>query len=328
MKKIVIALLTIAFAGVAVAQQQPGASSASHAGAGATTLSDSSNLPAERIGPNDLVGITVYDSPELTRTVRVDSDGTIRLPMLKQHVQAAGLYPEELEKAITNALVNGQVLVDPVVTVSVVEYRSRPVNVVGAVRTPVTLQAVGNVTLLDAISQAGGLADNAGQDILISRQQPTADGKSTTLIQRIPVRGLLDAVDPSLNVSLHGGEVVRVPEAGQYYVVGNVKAPGAYPIKAGSEATIFTALALTQGLSPFAAHRAYIFRTEAGSGGKSQIPVELKKILDRKSPDVPLMANDVLYIPEATGRKTARNVFYVVGTAGMAIGMSLLYIYH
>jgi polysaccharide export outer membrane protein len=120
-------------------------------------------LPVEKIGPDDLIGITVYDAPELTRTVRVDAGGDIRLPMVPQHIKAAGLYPAELEKAISTVLIQENVLVDPVVTVSVVEYRSRPITVAGAVKTPVTFQATGTVTLLDAITRAGGLTENAGR---------------------------------------------------------------------------------------------------------------------------------------------------------------------
>lgn len=125
---------------------------------GATTYSEGSNLPAEKIGRDDLIGITVYDAPELTRTVRVGTDGDIRLPMLRQHVHADGLSPADLENAITKALTDESILVDPIVTVSVVEYRSRPITVVGAVKTPLTFQATGTVTLLDAISRAGEFA--------------------------------------------------------------------------------------------------------------------------------------------------------------------------
>ena len=141
------------------------------------------------------------------------------------------------------------------------------------------------------------------------------------------MRGLFDAVDPSLNVNLHGGEVVRVPEAGRIYVVGNVKSPGAYTIKDGSESSVLKILALTQGLDRYSQHTAYVYRTEGGSGGKNVIPIPLKKIMDRKSPDVPLMANDILYIPEASGRKTAIRTLAVAGTIGIGIGTALLYIY-
>ena len=325
MRKLAIASLTIIVGNAASALQEP---NSARVGAGATSINDSSNLPVERIGSNDLIGITVYDSPELTRTLRVDSDGEIRLPMIPKHIQAAGLYPEDLENAIRKALIDGQVLVDPIVTVSVVEYRSRPINVVGEVKTPVTIQAIGDVTLLDAISQAGGLADDAGDEIIVSRQQPTADGKSATLMQRIPVRGLLDAADPSLNLKLQGGEVIRVPEAGRFYVVGNVKNPGAYVIKDGSESSVLKALALSQGLDNYSAKVAFIYRSEGGSGGKNEIAIELKKIMNRKSPDVPLMANDILYVPVASGRKATFTALDKGLAVGVALAATLAFVLH
>ena len=156
--------------------------------------SDAANLPVEKLGPDDLLGISVYDSPELSRTVRVDADGNIRLPMMQQRIPAAGLFPYELEKSIASALIAENILVNPVVTVSVVEYRSRPITVAGAVRNPVTFQATGNVTLLDAISRAGGVADNAGSAILITRPAQAGSGSAAPLSQRIPVRSLLVAM--------------------------------------------------------------------------------------------------------------------------------------
>ena len=100
MRTMSIALVSIATASLRIAQQS---SAPIHAGTGATSLSEISNLPVEKIGNSDLVGITVYDSPELTRTVRVGSEGEIRLPMLKQPIQAAGLFPAELEKTINDS---------------------------------------------------------------------------------------------------------------------------------------------------------------------------------------------------------------------------------
>ncbi len=327
MKYWTIALIPILTVSAVRAQSQPGAAGTMIAGAGATSLTGSANLPVARIGKNDLIGITVYDSPELTRTVRVDSDGTIRLPMLEKHIQAAGLYPEDLEKALTTALVNEQVLVDPIVTVSIIEYRSRPINVVGAVKTPTTFQDTGVVTLLAAITQAGGLADDAGQEILVSREQPSTDGKTSEMVQRIPVKGLFDGVDASLNVTLQGGDVVRVPDAGRFYVVGNVKTPGAYVIKDGSQSSVLKALALSQGLNRYSTHTAYIYRVEGGSGGKSEIPIQLKKIMDRKAPDVPLMANDILYIPESGSRRATASSLGMMTMVGATIGAALLYVY-
>jgi polysaccharide export outer membrane protein len=100
-------------------------------------------LPTQPVGPDDLLALSVYDSPELTRTVRVDADGNIRLPMLKDPIQVRGMVPSQLESAIAKALTKGKVLVDPIVTVTIVEYQSRPVNVVGAVKNPLVFQATG-----------------------------------------------------------------------------------------------------------------------------------------------------------------------------------------
>ena len=319
MNKLCSAILAAAFCAAVLAQHEPARPPV------ATSFTDGSNLPQEKIGRDDLVGIYVYDSPELTRTVRVSVDGAIRLPMLKERIPAAGLYPVDLEAAIAAALTKEQVLVNPIVTVSVVEYRSRPISVVGAVKTPLTFQATGIVTLLDAISRAGGLAENAGPEILVSRPQVDPDGHATTLVQRIPVRGLVNAADPALNVRLEGGEELRVPEAGRIFVVGDVKQPGAFLIQDGAESSVLKALALSQGLLPYASKTAYIYRTEGGAGGKNEIPIELRKIIDRKSPDVPLLANDIVYIPDNSGRRNTMSALDKVLLISAGLGAAVIY---
>jgi polysaccharide biosynthesis/export protein len=127
------------------------------------------NLPAQKLGIDDLVAVSVYDAPELTRTIRVESDGAIHLPLLTEGVPAAGLLPRELEAGLREALKTGEILVDPVVKVTVVEYHSRPIAVMGAVRKPLTFQAEGAVTLLDALARAEGLTTDAGSEVLLSR---------------------------------------------------------------------------------------------------------------------------------------------------------------
>jgi len=320
MRCLTILLVAIA-ASFASAQQQD---TSSHAGSGATTFSDSSNLPVGKLGRDDLIGITVYDSPELTRTVRVDSEGNIRLPMVQQHIKAAGLYPSELEKAVTTVLVEENVLVDPIVTVSVVEYRSRPITVTGAVKTPLTFQATGTVTLLEAISRAGGLADNAGSEILVSHPPPGTNDKSVILTERIPARALFNTENPSLNLELEGGENIRVPEAGRIFVAGNVKHPGVFPITDGSDSSVLRALALSEGLESFSGHTAYIYRIE-GNGSKNEIPIDVKKIVARKSPDVPLYANDMLYVSSETGLRASAKGLAMVGGIGLGVASIVLY---
>ena len=281
------------------------------------------NLPVQKIGTNDLIGVSVYDAPELTRTVRVSKEGTIRLPMLKRQLTAAGRLPGELEVQIAEGLQAEGILVDPVVTVTVAEYTSRPISVAGAVRKPLTFQALGTVTLLDAISRAEGLNADAGSEILVSRTQQGEDGP-LTLVQRIPVRGLIDAADPELNLSLNGGEEIRVPEAGKVFVVGNVRKPGAFRIDESEDTSVLKLLALCEGLMPYAGKEAYIYRRGDGNSAKSEIPIPLKAIISRKSSDVPLQANDILYIPDNSTKRTTMGAIERLITFGSATASGVL----
>ncbi|HYP07121.1 MAG TPA: polysaccharide biosynthesis/export family protein [Bryobacteraceae bacterium] len=259
-----------------------------------TADSPGSNLPAHKIGANDLLSLSVYDAPELSRMVRVSEDGYIRLPLLKSRIKVAGAMPVDVEALVSKALESEEILVEPVVTVAVADYSSRPINVAGAVRQPKTFQVIGPMRLLDAISNAGGLSEAAGSDILVSiAGEPT---------QRIPVKGLFESADASLNIVLHGGEDIRVVEAGKAFVVGNVKRPGAFALRDTEESSILQLLAMAEGLAPFASKQAYIYRRDE-NGVRKEIGVELDMILRRKRSDVAVLADDILYIPENSGRK-------------------------
>jgi polysaccharide biosynthesis/export protein len=257
------------------------------------------NLPAHRIGANDLLSVSVYDAQELTRTVRVSTDGFVRLPMLRQRVRAGGLLPAEVEAAIAAALESEEILVAPVVTVTVAEYHSRPISVAGAVKAPVTFQAIGPLRLLDALARAGGLTDEAGPEILITRAE---NERATAQIQRITVKALLNAASPELNVALTGGEEITVPAIGRVFVVGNVKKPGAFPLRDASEGTVLQLLALAEGVTAFASKQAWLYR-RAADGSRREIPVELSQIMQRKHSDVSVLPDDILYIPENRGRR-------------------------
>ncbi|MGH9559559.1 MAG: polysaccharide biosynthesis/export family protein [Bryobacteraceae bacterium] len=272
------------------------------------------NLPAQRIGVDDLLGISVYDAPELTRTVRVETDGTIHLPLLKNGIAASGLFPGELESSIAAELASEEILVDPVVQVTVAEYHSRPISVMGAVRKPLTFQAVGVVTLLDALAYAEGLTENAGTEILLTR-----DG----VVEHIPVKRILKDADPSVNYLLHGGEEIRVPEAGKIFVVGNVHKPGAFPVRDASEESVLKMIALSEGLMPYAAKTAYIYRRDA-SGAKTEIPVELSRIMQRKAPDVALQIDDLLYIPDNKTKRDAMTAIDRITMFGASTASGLL----
>jgi polysaccharide biosynthesis/export protein len=195
------------------------------------------NIGADPVGAGDLIFISVVGSPELTRSFRVSGMGTLSLPFLPEPLRVNGLFASEIEKVVARELEHQRVLVEPTVSVMVLEYRSRPVNVTGAVKHPLTLQALDGLKLLDAIARAEGLAPEAGPEILISRPDSQE-------IQKIPVIQLFSGANPSLNIALRGGELIRVPEADKVYIVGNVKNPGTYPLKELEGLSVLKALAL------------------------------------------------------------------------------------
>jgi polysaccharide export outer membrane protein len=272
------------------------------------------NLPALELHAGDLVAVSVYDAPELTRTVRVDPDGTIRLPLLAEGVKAAGLMPRELEAELTNALKSGEILVDPVVKITVVEYHSRPISVMGAVRKPVTFQSDGKVTLLEALSHAEGLTDDAGPEILVTQNDA---------VQRITVKKLLDGADPTVNLVLTGNEEVRVPVAGKIFVLGNIRKPGGFPVRDPADSTVLKMVALSEGLMPFSEKIAYIVRRREGEAPR-EIPIQLAKIMERKSPDVSLEIGDILYVPDNKSRRSTMSIIDRLAGFGSATASGLV----
>ena len=314
MRCIAISFLAIVMAGSISAQQQPDASQTT---AVTPSRSLATSLVPETLGPGDLISLVVYDSPELSRAFRIDEDGSLRLPMLRQHIQVAGLTLDEGENAIAAALVNEQVLVNPIVSLSVTELHSRPITVVGAVRSPMTFQATSSMTLLDAITRAGGIADNAGPEILITHQPSSGSSGTVGLVERILAKSLQDPNSSTADLVLQGGDIVRIPVAGQIFMVGTVNHPGPFSITSNEDMTMMKALAIAGGLGGYASHTAYIYRADANDSHKSEIPVKIGKILARKSPDVPLYANDMVYIPTRSilqaGRKDVRNIRCCIG---------------
>lgn len=284
------------------------------------------NLPMQTIGANDLIAISVYDAPELTRAVRVSATGLISVPMLREKIQAEGLMPSDLEVAIANALKEEEVIVEPLVTVTITEYHSRPISVMGSVRRPVTFQADAPMTLLGALGRAEGLTPEAGPVILLTRLRAGDDGSSNATVQRIPVNGLIDRANPELNVRLTGGEEILIPAMGRVSVVGNVKKPGVFPLREAGQSTVLQMLALAEGLAPFPGKLAYIYR-RAQDGSRTELPIELESILKRQHADVAVLEDDILYIPDNKARRMAVTALERALTFGSTAGATAL-IYH
>jgi polysaccharide export outer membrane protein len=205
----------------------------------------------------------------------------------------------------------------PQVSVFVKEQNSQPVSIVGAVNHTMVFQVIRPTTLLEVLSAAGGITDDAGSVVVITRTthpetprteaiSATADPATDQQIITIRLQDLLESGDSVYNVPVYGGDVVSVPRAGIVYVLGfGVAQPGGYVLQShGEQVTVLKALALAHGLTSFAkADSAVIMRTNPATGTKDQIPVRVKAMENHKTDDVPLKSNDILYIPDSQGLK-------------------------
>ena len=292
------------------------------------------------IGSGDLLRIDVFDVPELSRDVRVGESGYVSLPLIPVKVRAGGLTAFQLEEKLTELLqVNGLVS-HPQVTVFLREQHSRPITVIGAVKRPMVYQAIRQTTLLEVLSEAGGIGDDAGSTVIVTRPgnaTPAADtaspdspgpgGSSATAPPQtivISLTDLLESGDSKFNIPLLGGDVVSVPRAGIVYVVGAVDRPGGFVLASDrDQMTALKAIALAGGLKGTAKpNEAVIIRKESDTGKKKEIEVNLGKVMGRKAEDVRLLANDILFVPDSTGKRALRRAGEVA--LGITSGLVIL----
>jgi polysaccharide biosynthesis/export protein len=287
--------------------------------------------PAEiTIGGGDLIHVDVFDVPDLSRDVRVNLAGDMSFPLLLGKIHAGGLTPYQLQEKLAKLLLDNGLVSHPQVSVLVKEQNSAPISVVGAVTRPLVIQESRPTTLLEVIAQAGGVTSDAGELVNVTHagesdpdggslaSEPTVKAR-TTVIQ---LKDLLDSGDPSFNIFVHGGDVVTVARAGIVYVAGAVQTPGGFVLRSEDhQLTTLKALALAHGLILTAkADKAVIFRND-GNGQKQEIDVQLNQIMARKSADVPLYANDILFVPDSAKKRAlykAGNAFVQI-TTGLAI---------
>lgn len=259
-----------------------------------------------RIGPEDLLDITVFEAAELNRSVRVSASGEITLPLLGV-VRAAGLTPRELE-LVCQELLRRTYMKDPHVSVFVREMESHPVSVFGAVEKPGVFQIRGTKTLLEILSLAEGLADDAGDTVIVmrgssfpgARPENGASGKESI---EIDLKELLETGASHYNVPIYPGDIVKVTRAGIVYVVGEVRKPGGFVLKSNEKVSVLQAVAMAEGLTRTSAKgQARIIRTDETTGDRREIPLDLGKILAGKAPDPLLEPNDIVFVPNSAAR--------------------------
>jgi len=247
-----------------------------------------------RVGPKDLLEISVFGLDELNKTVRISEDGKITLPLLGE-VEVEGLTKSELERRLSE-LLEEKYLQNPQVTVFIREYQSKRVSVLGAVENPGTYELLGRQTLLQIISKAGGLTQDAGKEIIIIRQQE--DGTSTSL--KISIEDLILKGDPTLNIPLQLDDIINIPidKIVNVYVFGQVNKPGALNVKKSNIPTLLQAIAAAGGFSDRAAKGGVLIKRIDEDGKEIKIKVNVKAIIKGKRKDIQLNENDVVYVPE------------------------------
>lgn len=293
-----------------------------------------------RIGPEDVLEVNVFEAQELNRQVRVSATGEVSLPLLGA-VQAAGLTSRELEITLQE-LLRRTYMKDPHVSVFVREMQSHPISVMGAVKRPGVFQVRGAKSLLEVLSLAEGLSDDAGETIIImpggaastnsisatdalptaaetnyayplSHLQETSaaardfrnSNDSPEDVIEANVKDLLDSADPHYNPLVYPGDIVKVTRAGIVYVVGEVRKPGGFTLKSNKKISVLQAVALSEGFLPTAAKSsARIFRTDEQSGERKEIRLDVNKIMAGKSADPNLQANDILFVPNSVAKVT------------------------
>lgn len=289
------------------------------------------------IGSGDLVHVDVFDVPELSRDVRVGQSGYISLPLIPVRIRAGGLTALQLEDKVAELLQANGLVSHPQVTVSLREQRSQPITVIGAVNHPIVYQATRPTTLLEVLTEAGGIANDAGSKAIVTRAggQNVADepddsgateaastGPAPPMI--INLNDLLDTGGAKFNIPLQGGDVVSVPRAGIVYVIGAVGRPGGFVLANDQEQmTTLKILALAGGLKGTAKPRqAVILRRNPDTSQRQEVNVDLNKVLKRKVEDVHLLASDILFVPDSTGKKALRRSGEIA--LGITSGVALI----
>ena len=242
------------------------------------------------IGPGDDLEITVYGAPDLSGHTRVSADGNISMPLIG-YVRIAGLSSSEAEAAIETQLQQNNIVNDPQVSVYIKEYTSSGISVAGEVNRPGVYSALGPHRLFDILQTAGGLSEKASGSVTISHKGNEED-PVTVELSKNPAEMVRS------NVALHPGDTVFVAKAAMVYVLGEVNRPGAYILNSTGVVTVLQLVAAAAGPTHTAAvgGTRMLRRTPSGL---QELPVPLKALLRGKTADIPVLAEDILFVPSS-----------------------------
>jgi polysaccharide export outer membrane protein len=262
-----------------------------------------------KLGIGDLIEITVFGVPDLSVKTRISGSGDVYLPLI-DYVHVADLTTDEAQELVQKRLEDGGFVRGPHVSIFVDESASQAITVLGEVMKPGAYPAIGERRLYDMISAAGGLTTTAGRTVTIEHRGDPKQKEELQLTQNL-------ADDTKNNVEIFPGDMIFVSRAGIVYVVGDVAHPSGFLIE-DANLSVLKALALAGGSTKTAAlGKTRILRQTPS--GVQEIPIDLKKVLYAKAPDIPLVKGDILFVPGSAAKAAA----YATGSAALSVSTAL-----
>jgi polysaccharide export outer membrane protein len=259
---------------------------------GTDQASTAPRAPAYRVGPGDVLEVTVVGRPELARLPTVQPTGVIRLPRLPE-IAVAGLTPSEIGSKLTELLARSEPA-RPVVTVTVKEYRSQFVWVRGEVNKPGRTAFKGGIRLLDVLLQAAGFTSRASGEVLVERREGTFADGGTVRRFRLPRTGPNADALAELETVLKGDDIVTVAAASYVTVTGAVVHPGRYPLE--GETTVSAAVSSAGGPTRSGVRRVRVNRRDPVNGQVQVLQTDLKAIQKGQEPDLVLLPDDQIEV--------------------------------
>jgi polysaccharide export outer membrane protein len=262
-------------------------------------------LTSYRLGPDDQVVVSVADSEEIAnRQIQIDTNGEASLPLLGR-LRVGGLTVQQFEQDLATRLKT--YYKDPQVTVTISEFRSQPVSVIGAVKQPGVHQLRGTKTLVEILSLAGGLRDDAGNSVKVTRRKEwgpipltgaVADPSGEFTVGEVALREIMMAQRPEANIIIRPNDVITVPKADLVYVIGEVMKAGGFVLAERGDMSVLQAISMAGGMTKLAGGKnAKILRPAAKGGSREEIAVDLRKILEGKAQDISMQPEDILFVP-------------------------------
>jgi polysaccharide export outer membrane protein len=266
------------------------------------------------LGTDDQVIIRAMHAEEISdKPFRIEANGYVSMPLVGR-MRAASLTIEQFEADLTERL--RKFYVDPQISVSISEFLSQPVSVVGAVVSPGVHQLQGRKTMLELISMVGGLRGDAGPIIKVTRQRewgriplPNAheDPSGQFNVAEVNVKDLIEAKNPAENILICPKDVITVPASAIVYVIGEVKKAGGFVLGPRPTMSVLEAVSMAEGFQPRAAPQKsrILRRLKVTDTSRTEIPVNVRGILAGKTADVQLRPDDILFIPNSMAKNAA-----------------------